>query len=169
MGRTPLPTALHELHGNPGKRQLPANEPKPTVDPKMQAPKDLTGDAAAEWSRLTKEFLRIGLVTTIDRGALAAYCSAYGRFLEAERKITELGAVVTDNNGIMRRNPWTMIQKAAVETMTQIGSQFGMTPATRPRLGRAAGAGRGEDDGQGTSAPKDDLEKFLGNHPSVRH
>ena len=47
-GRTPKPTAIKQLEGNPGKRQLNTNEPKP----KQKAPtcpKWLDDEAKKEW------------------------------------------------------------------------------------------------------------------------
>ena len=75
-GRKPTPTAIKELEGNPGKRPLNSNEPKPdTTAPKC--PKWLEPEAKKEWKRLSIEMERIGILTKVDMAAFAAYCQAY--------------------------------------------------------------------------------------------
>ena len=53
-GRKPTPTALKVLHGNPGKRKLPVNEPSPregTADP----PEWLEPEAQETWRNIARE------------------------------------------------------------------------------------------------------------------
>ena len=61
-GRKPKPTAIKELEGNPGKRLLNADEPKPErkVPP---CPKWLEPEAKKEWRRLSKQLEQIGVLT----------------------------------------------------------------------------------------------------------
>lgn len=59
-GRKPTPTAIKELEGNPGKRKLNENEPKP--ERKAPAcPKWLDKDARKEWHRLAKKMEALGI------------------------------------------------------------------------------------------------------------
>ena len=77
-GRKPRPTHLKILEGNPGKRSLTKNEPKPRpVNPTQ--PDWLLREAKAEWRRVVPELERMGLLTTVDRAALATYCQAWAR------------------------------------------------------------------------------------------
>jgi len=74
------------LHGNPGKRPLNTNEPQPELGiPEL--PTMLNGEALLEWHRITVELLQLGLMTKVDRAALAAYCQAWGRWVEAEEHL----------------------------------------------------------------------------------
>lgn len=64
-GRPPKPTAVKELEGNPGKRPLNKNEPKPKqIAPKC--PSWLEPDAKKEWRRLSKELETMGLLTQVS-------------------------------------------------------------------------------------------------------
>lgn len=135
-GRKPTPTALKTLRGNPGKRRLPASEPKPAALAEFSAPAHLGKEAAAEWRRVTSELRLLGMLTAIDLGMLEAYCSARGDFIRAERAL-RLGIVTKDRDGTSRRNPWFMVKAKAIEQIKQLGCEFGMSPASRPRLGRA--------------------------------
>ena len=69
-GRRPVPTRLKMLHGNPGKRRLNDREPQPEARlPKP--PEHLTDEAKKEWRRAGKLLLGMGLVSDLDRAALA--------------------------------------------------------------------------------------------------
>jgi phage terminase small subunit len=75
-GRKPKPTSLKVLQGNPGKRPLNENEPKPP--PRLpRSPEHLSEEAKKEWRRAGKFLFQLGLVSDIDRAAFAAYCQAW--------------------------------------------------------------------------------------------
>lgn len=78
-GRKPKPTAVKQLEGNPGKRQLNANEPKPAARA-PSCPKWLEDDAKKEWRRLAKQMEQLGILTEVDMAAFAGYCQAYARW-----------------------------------------------------------------------------------------
>ena len=94
-GRKPKPTAVKQLEGNPGKRQLNANEPKPAARA-PSCPKWLEDDAKKEWRRLAKQMEQLGILTEVDMAAFAGYCQAYARWKEAEEFINK--------NSIKKRN-----------------------------------------------------------------
>lgn len=87
-GRKPKPTAVKQLEGNPGKRQLNANEPKPAARA-PSCPKWLEDDAKKEWRRLAKQMEQLGILTEVDMAAFAGYCQAYARWKEAEEFIQD--------------------------------------------------------------------------------
>lgn len=89
MGRPPKPTHLKVLEGNPGKRALNKNEPRPQAKI-PSCPKHLDKEAKVEWKRISKQLLLLGLLTEVDRAALAAYCQAWSRWIYAEEKINRL-------------------------------------------------------------------------------
>lgn len=125
--------ALKELAGNPGKRPLNAREPHPrAVMP--TCPKHLTGEARREWRRMGRELLALGVLTSVDRAALAAYCQAWGRWVEAELKVAELGAITKTENGNLVQNPYLSVANRAMEQMTRLAGEFGMTPSSRGRV-----------------------------------
>jgi P27 family predicted phage terminase small subunit len=132
-GRKPKPTALKVLTGNPGKRPLPANEPVPeTAVP--EPPEHLTDEARLEWFRIAAELEALGLVTRPDRAALAAYCQAWGRWVEAEENLRKFGVIVKSPNGYPMQSPFLAIANKAMEQMRQFLTEFGMTPASRSRV-----------------------------------
>jgi len=83
-GPLPKPTALRLLEGNAGKRALDLSA---GVNPKIEvpsAPKHLGQEARKEWKRITPILVELGLVSGLDRAALALYCQAVGRLSELE-------------------------------------------------------------------------------------
>jgi Phage terminase, small subunit len=82
-GRPPKPTRMKVLTGNPGKRPLNKDEPRP--DPVIpDCPPELSPAAQREWTRLVKELSSLNMVTRLDRAALATYCGAYALWAEID-------------------------------------------------------------------------------------
>lgn len=132
-GRPRKPTNLKLLEGNPGKRPLPKNEPRPKpVAPKC--PTHLSAQAKREWKRISVDLETLGLLTQIDMAALAAYCMAYGRWVESENMIRKHGMLVKSPNGYPMQSPYLAIANKAVEQMKGFLTEFGMTPSSRSRL-----------------------------------
>ncbi len=132
-GRKTKPTVLKELEDNPGKRALNKKEPKPEVMVPSR-PNHLTGVARQEWNRVTKELIKLKLISNIDRAALAAYCTAYKDYVRAENELKKEGHVIFTEKGGAYQNPWVGIKNSAIEKMIKIGVEFGLTPSSRVRL-----------------------------------
>lgn len=141
-GRRPLPTALKLVTGNPGKRPLNSAEPKPDIVlPDM--PRHLVGEARKEWKRITPELLRLGLLSRIDRAALAMYCSEWARYVRAElrmQRVAELmhedgaGEYAVTPQGYRMQSVDLQISNKAKETCLRFLVEFGMSPAARSRV-----------------------------------
>ena len=127
------PTKLELLQGKPGKRPINDAEPDPpTRVPKC--PAHLSDAARREWRGITKELKVLGLISRIDRAALAAYCQAYGRWSEAEEEVKRHGLVVKAPSGYPIQNPYLAIANKALEQMHKFLTEFGMTPSSRTRV-----------------------------------
>jgi P27 family predicted phage terminase small subunit len=150
-GRKPKPTHLKLVTGNPGRRPLNAREPKPEISI-PPVPAELCDDAKEEWARVSVELHRAGMLTTVDRGVLAAYCQAYGRFITAERMLRKLaeknpatqGLIIKTTNGNAIQNPLIGIANKAHNDMVRYAVEFGMTPSARSRI--QVGNAQAEDD-----------------------
>jgi P27 family predicted phage terminase small subunit len=132
-GPKPTPTSLKRLRGNPGKHRLPEGEPDPAAVSSVDPPEVLSHVARQEWQRLAPELLRLGLLTVVDLGLLAMWCSAWATFCEAERQLAE-GALYTDRNGLVRRSPWIIVRRDAVETLLKVADRMGFSPSARVSL-----------------------------------
>ena len=142
-GRKPTPTALKVLEGNPGKRKLNDNEPRP--DKKAPScPKWLEPEAKKEWRRLAKKMEQMGVLTEVDMAAFAGYCQAYARWKEAEEFISQHGSIFQTPSGYVQQVPQVSIAQQNLKIMQSFCSEFGLTPATRSRI--IAGGNDGESD-----------------------
>ena len=158
-GKKPTPTHLKLVTGNPGKRSLPAAEPAPElmIPP---VPTDLCDDAKLEWGRVSVELHRLGLLSGIDRAALAAYCASYGLWVRTMRRLRkqeaedkEFGGLLTKSaKGNIMSNPLIGIANKAAADVVRYAEQFGMTPSARARV-------NGNKD---PNANKDPLAKYSG-------
>jgi P27 family predicted phage terminase small subunit len=132
-GRRPVPTRIKVLTGNPGKRPLNEHEPRP--EPQIpDCPPQLGPLAREEWNRLTTELASLGMITALDRSALATYCNAYGLWAEATEAIQKYGTMVKSPTGYPIQSPYVSIANRQAEIMMRIASEFGFTPASRSRI-----------------------------------
>ena len=140
-GTKPKPTSLKLIEGNRGKRALNRKEPK--IAPALpSAPPHLTADALEEWNRVAVWLHRIGLLSEVDRAALAAYAQAYGRWVQAERAIAKMaekdqltgGLMIKTSNGNAIQNPLVGTANKAAADMMRYAAEFGMTPSARTRI-----------------------------------
>ncbi len=132
-GRKPIPTALKLVSGNPGKRPLNKREPRPAHSIPT-CPAHLSPSAKAEWKRLARQMHVLGIISQLDRAALAAYCQAYGRWVEAERKLKETPALIKLPSGYIQPSPWLGIANKQLELMHKYITDLGLSPASRSRV-----------------------------------
>lgn len=99
-------------------------------------PPHLGAEAKREWSRTGRKLLAAGLFTNIDLTALALYCVAWGRWVEAEEQLVNLGVIVKSPNGYPVQSPYLAIANKAMEQMTRLLAEFGMSPSSRTRVAR---------------------------------
>lgn len=132
-GRKPKPSRLKLIEGNTGKRPLNAGEPYPQAGVPT-CPAHLNPSAKAEWKRLAHEMHRLGILTNLDRAALAAYCQAYGRWVEAEKKLKETPLLIRLPSGYIQPSPWLAIANKQVELMHKYLGDLGLSPVSRTRV-----------------------------------
>lgn len=143
-GRPPKPTQLKLICGNPGKRRSNSHEPRP--EPSIPTcPAHLSPTAKAEWKRLARQLYHLGILSQLDRATLAGYCQAYGRWVEAEKKLKETPAILKMPSGYLQQNPWLTIATKQLELMHRYMTEIGLTPAARSRVNATTGSGPGWD------------------------
>lgn len=137
-GRKPKPTRLKKLAGNPGRHPLNDHEARiPASLP--TCPRHLSREAKAEWKRLAQVLYKYGLLTEVDRGVLAALCQAYGRWVKAERVVTDKGLTTYNASGTPTISPHVRIARQAMEDYRRMAVEFGLTPSSRSRVTAAEG------------------------------
>lgn len=136
VGRPPKPTALKVITGHhkgesASKKASGAHAGEP--------PAHLNDYAKLEWRRIAPILEKRGLISEEEAAALALYCQAYGRWQQAELKITELagtgdGLIVKAPSGYPIQNPYLAIANKAMEQCYQYLQQFGLSPSARARI-----------------------------------
>jgi P27 family predicted phage terminase small subunit len=140
-GRKPKPTYLKILEGNPGKRPL-KEHPKPEpIAP--SCPYWLSPRAKSEWRRIAPELEKLGLLTKLDRTALAGYCENLALVKIASQAIQEyyrqhgkLTYTYVNKSGAENEVPIPEIKIAreAWQLVHKFETEFGLTPSSRERL-----------------------------------
>lgn len=143
-GPKPLPANVHLLHGNASK--LPMSRLLDGVHPEVEIPKcpqHLQAEAKREWKRVSVELDKLGLISQIDRGALAGYCTAWAEVVHCEKKIAaantadpsgEAGYIMDTPSGYKQMSVWLQIRNRAYDRMMKFAAEFGMSPSARTRV-----------------------------------
>lgn len=132
-GPAPKPTRLKLLEGTYRPDRAARNEPMP--DPAIpEPPEDLHPEARAEWDRIVPHLAELGLLSELDRTALAAYCQLYARWWEAERAIREYGMVQYTDTGYATQRPEVGVANQALKQLKVYLAEFGLSPAARTRI-----------------------------------
>ena len=133
MGRKPIPEHLKVVKGTSRKGRQNPTAPvyKNDIPP---APDHLSRDALIEWGRVSNDLYALGLLTKMDRAALAAYCQAYGRWVDAEGQLAISGFTIETTNGNVIQHPLVGIANQAMEHMRKFLIEFGLTPASRNKV-----------------------------------
>jgi P27 family predicted phage terminase small subunit len=132
-GRKPKPTKLRIIEGNPGHRPINKKEPKLNAS-KPRCPSHLDRAARIEWRRIVNLLDESGLVTQLDRAALACYCQSWSRWVEAEENLRNDGLIIKSPRGYSMQSPHLAIANKAMEQMRAFMTEFGMTPCSRVGL-----------------------------------
>ena len=129
-GRKPKPLELRIINGgNPLRGGRGAS-----ADSLPTCPAHLNPSAKAEWKRLAAELQRLRILSQLDRAALAAYCQAYGRWVEAERQLKETPTLIRLPSGYIQPSPWLGIAHKQLELMHKFLGELGLSPVSRARV-----------------------------------
>ena len=139
-GRSPKPTALHNLHGTLHARhkRSRANEPMPEGDLERDPPLGLTPTQADGW-RYAVDHMPVGVLKMIDRGLLLVWVEAEDRHRTAmamQAKLdasSELKLLIKTPSGLVS-SPYVRILDRTAKTMLRAAQELGFSPASRTRV-----------------------------------
>ena len=83
---------------------------------------------------MARALYEAGVLTSFDRAALAAYCQAWGRWVEAEERLRETPVLIKTPSGYIQQSPWLLIANKQLELMGRYMVELGLTPAARSRM-----------------------------------
>ncbi len=135
-GPSPQPTALKLLRGNPGKRPLNKNEPKPG-EFRAKAPNTLNDDGKKEWKRIVPILKRMRILTEADYLALGNLCWAFQTAAQAQRDLAKAGLLYKTQSGYIQPSPLMSIITQNMGIVNKLLAEFGMVPGSRSRLNAA--------------------------------
>lgn len=135
-GRPPKSTSLKLLEGNPGKRALPKDEPKPAPLENDAPPDWMADDAVAvkEWQRILPIVQRMRVMTEADFGALAEMCATFSCLREASEQVKNEGNTITGAMGGQVKNPTVTIRDDQRKILLAYQREFGLVPGSRARV-----------------------------------
>lgn len=132
-GPRPTPNKILNLRGS-WRGKVNKREPKPRPG-SPSCPPHLDAEAKREWRRVVRDLTAVGLLTHVDRAALAAYCANWSRWVKAEKDLAKRGEIlISANTGGEYQNPWLAIANGAQEKMAKFLAEFGMSPSSRAKL-----------------------------------
>ena len=99
--------------------------------------------------------VKLGLMTKIDKAALAIYCQAWARWGEAEAMVKEVQGWAKGAEYHKALRAWRKEAADAMRDLMRYLVEFGMTPSSRSRVRAEAPPKEG-----------DELEKWLGKRGS---
>lgn len=133
MPRKVIPRKLKIVKGTFRKDRANPNEPDYPVEiPK--SPDHLNELGKKEWDGMAKVFFDQGLLSQVDKAALASYCQLYGRWAQAETDLNNSTLLIKTTSGNIIQNPLLGIANTALKLMNKCLLEFGMTPASRSKV-----------------------------------
>ena len=109
-------------------------------------PKTLSEEARKHWLKISKELEACGVLTLVDKDALAIYCELYAQWIDAGEMVRKKGMVIADPRYADREtkkgkamvvpvlSPYFKASLKLSEQMKQMLCEFGMTPSSRSRI-----------------------------------
>jgi hypothetical protein len=122
-GRRPTPTALTVLRGNPSKKKLNENEPRPPSG-EIGKPAGLSAGAAGVWDELAPVAVAMGTLTTADLKPFATLCELQATLQQAS---SQKDNAATAQAGIK-------LEKEVAAVIRPYYALFGLEPVSRARL-----------------------------------
>jgi P27 family predicted phage terminase small subunit len=142
VGRKTKPTALKLVQDT--QRSSRANPAEPSLPVAMpKAPETLSQRAKESWDLFAPQLVAMGVLTEADFSALELLCETRAEWLDASDEIDAHGRAVyesvDENSGklMIRTHPSVTQRADAARRMQSLLSDFGLSPSSRAKVGRA--------------------------------
>lgn len=84
---------------------------------------------------MVPELERLGLLSIVDRAALAVYCQAWARLRDAEAAIDLYGSILKAKaSDYIQVSPYVTIARINAQLVRAFGAEFGLSPSARGRM-----------------------------------
>ena len=136
-GPPKTPSHLVLVRGNPSKRPINQNEPKPEKGI-PNTPKHLDKMGKYWFQQIAQELDNIGVLTQLDAKALELLIEAYTEYRRHCETLDTEGYTyrveTQTGDGMMRAHPAAAMKADAWKRIRAMLSEFGMTPASRSKV-----------------------------------
>jgi P27 family predicted phage terminase small subunit len=133
MGRNRKPVRVRLLDGTHNEKR--DGQPLATLAGLPVKPDWLDETGSKVWDTVVVELAEVdGLLSPLDAPMLSIYCDAWSMYHKAREIIKRDGLLVAGRGGVKVRNPATMIQRLALQTIHEVGAKFGLQPVSRASL-----------------------------------
>lgn len=146
-GPQPKPNEIKKLEGNPGKRAINENDPKPKIVLAVDPPYWLSDLSKTYWQQLMPMLSRLGVLTEADLPLFTRYCDILAKWKECRDFLATRDQICypifdgqkVDAEGkriilFLKEYPHVSRQLKYSEHLLKIESHFGMSPSTRSRI-----------------------------------
>jgi len=136
-GPAPTPSGILKLRGS-RKLENRKLEPKPDQRSPIR-PAWLKGEARKAWESLVPQLKKMGVLTRIDRNALARYCDMWRRWRELCEFIDINGTTLPlkKRDGTIydiKQLPHAKQETQLRDQLLRLEKEFGLTPSARARM-----------------------------------
>ena len=129
--------------GQRSHREFYVHEKRLLREP-VAAPDLLDDVAKKEWESVCRVLVNLKVLTWNDLPALEVYCASYSAWKLAQQAWAEDGRIFYLDDG--RPHPLVQQIRQLQQSFIQAAVQFGLTPASRPKMGVLDESERDEDD-----------------------
>lgn len=170
-GPAPQPEPLLRARGSqwPDRREREAQQSPAVGSPgRPSQPKWLDKDGKECWRHIVPLLEEAGVLSRIDRGALAAYCSAWSQWRAAQRELDAKGPTLTKLRWDPNVEEFIEVDRvmspewkryaAALELVVKLQDRIGLSPSARARV---KSFGIETPDREHAKEAKKDPERFL--------
>lgn len=98
-------------------------------------PREITGEARAEWRRVVKYLDDVGAISPVDRAVLIRYCRAWAEWVELDALVKTTGRLTQGPRGTLVRNPAALLRREAETTLLELSRELALSPSARLRIG----------------------------------
>ena len=138
-GRKPLAAEVKRATGAYRKDPQRENKAAPTANGQSpKKPRWFGGRESEKWKELLADLGGNGVLSSDTREILIAYCTAYGKWMEARERVAETGLAIEGvdklGNRTITRNAYVSEMNRLREQMNKLLPELGLTPASRQKL-----------------------------------
>jgi P27 family predicted phage terminase small subunit len=102
----------------------------------MWEPPEVLGEQGVEmWKEVGPILIKANILCALDKSMFLVLCQTYDTLMKCIKEIETYGFTIVDNVGSRKKNPVCTIYGQYLNHFKSYCKEFGLTPASRDRLG----------------------------------